>query len=192
MSDVFISVNSVDLMWANVLKYALHAIQLESYVWVFETGYGTSLSDHIKDGIGKSKVVIAFLTKEGFSSQWVNQEIGYAKGQNKLVVCLVESSLKPKGFVGSDKYMPFPVSDEGRLYVIGETWLYLRGLFKKQTVRFICTWCNKFEEHPLPDDEKIKLLMKHPGLMLQFRCNHKDCNVRHQLDPRTLSRYPLY
>lgn len=187
MSDVFISVNSVDLMWANVLKYALHAIHLESYVEVFEMGYGTGLPEHVKEGISKSKVVVAFLTKEGISSQWVNQEIGYAKGQNKLVVCLVEPNVKPKGFVGSDKYILFPVSDDGRLRAIGETWLYMRKLFKKQTIIFICTWCNKLEEHPLPDDGKIKFRMKHPGLMLQFRCNHKDCNVLHELDPRTLS-----
>lgn len=68
---------------------------------------GERLSDKIMGAIDSSDCVLALLTKDGIRSQWVNQEIGYAKKAGKLILPLVEEGTEVKGFLAEFEYIPF-------------------------------------------------------------------------------------
>lgn len=59
------------------------------------------LSDKVKAGITQSDYVIPILTQNSVSTQWINQEIGFATALNKTLIPIVEEDLIPqlKGFI---------------------------------------------------------------------------------------------
>ncbi len=75
--------------------------------WIYEYFYvgGSNRFERIKTNIEDSPYFLALLTADGLSSQWVNQEIGYAVGIGKDVIPILEvdpssgERLKSRGFV---------------------------------------------------------------------------------------------
>ena len=71
------------------------------------TTYPQHISEKIKKLIMQSDCVVALLTKNGVSSNWVNQEIGYALGKKPLIP-IVESDIPPQslGFLEGVEHIP--------------------------------------------------------------------------------------
>jgi hypothetical protein len=65
--------------------------------------------DKVTTGIISCKYFVPIITSDSISSQWVNQEIGYAFGTNKNVYPLVENKLinSLKGLVNDDRDLPY-------------------------------------------------------------------------------------
>jgi hypothetical protein len=63
----------------------------------------------ITEGIDSAFCIIPILSPRSFRQQWINQEIGYAFGQNKPIIPIVESSILDdlKGFVHKQNQCPY-------------------------------------------------------------------------------------
>lgn len=73
------------------------------------------LSDKIKTLIQQSDCVVSLLTKNGVTSNWVHQEIGYALDKKPLIP-IVESDIPSEslGFLQGAEYIPLYWGDIGR------------------------------------------------------------------------------
>jgi len=104
---VFISHSTADLELVYQLKCGLEINRIETYLAEAYPQPGTSLSGKISNAIDQSNCVIAVFTRDGVRSQWVNQEIGYAKKAAKIVIPIVEEGVPHNGFVQGIEYVPF-------------------------------------------------------------------------------------
>ena len=70
---------------------------------------GKNLTDKVKQCIYEADCLMPILTRKSISSQWVNQEIGFAKALERPIIPLVESSLldELKGFIHKQIDLPF-------------------------------------------------------------------------------------
>lgn len=116
---VFVSHSTADLGLVYQLKYWLEVNGIETYLAEAHPQPSVSLSAKISAAIDQSNCVIAVLTRDGTRSQWVNQEIGYAKKAGKIIVPLVEQGVPHTGFVQGVEYVPFirenPTDAVGRI-----------------------------------------------------------------------------
>ena len=67
------------------------------------------LAQKVADGIIQAKVILPILTKNSISTQWINQEIGFATALSKRIMPIVESDLidKLKGFIHKQIDLPY-------------------------------------------------------------------------------------
>jgi nucleoside 2-deoxyribosyltransferase len=63
----------------------------------------------ITEGIDSAYCIIPILSPQSYGQQWINQEIGYAFGQNKPIIPIVENSILNdlKGFVHKQNQCPY-------------------------------------------------------------------------------------
>lgn len=73
-----------------------------------------SLTDKVKTGIYESEYFLPILTKNSISSQWVNQEIGYAVAFEKEIFPIVEQQIinELKGFIHKNIDLPYSFSEK--------------------------------------------------------------------------------
>ena len=104
---VFISHSTSDLGPVYQFKYWLEVNAIQTYVAELYPQPGIVLPSKIANAIDWSDCLIAIMTKDGDRSAWVNQEIGYAKRANKLIVPVVEYGVDLKGFLTGLEYVTF-------------------------------------------------------------------------------------
>lgn len=104
---VFISHSTSDFSLVYQLKEWLEINGITAYLAELDPQYGESIADKVARAIDQSDCVIAFLTKDGARSRWVNQEIGYAEGVPKLVIPVAEEGVTVPGFLEGREYVPF-------------------------------------------------------------------------------------
>lgn len=70
---------------------------------------GKPLTDKVEEGILETPYFIPILTRSSITSQWVNQEIGFAIATHRNIIPIVELSCvsKLKGFIHSQVDLPF-------------------------------------------------------------------------------------
>ena len=70
---------------------------------------GRLLEDKVMDCIQRADFLVPILTRSSLSNQWVNQEIGYAKGIKRRIVPVVQAEIisELKGFVHAQHDLPF-------------------------------------------------------------------------------------
>jgi len=122
---VFISHSTTDMGIVWELYRWLCQNGIWAYVAEFYPEPGIQLPDKIAREIDNSDCLLAFLTVDGNRSEFVHQEIGYARKAGKLIVPVVEEGLvKPKGFLEGMEYIPFRRYDP--VDAINRTAYYLR------------------------------------------------------------------
>ena len=115
---VFISFSEPDRKMMTNLKNALKKSELLQPLVIEDKREGAkSLPDLIIKGINESDYYISILSKVSMSSQWVNQELGYAISRSREleVIPIVESIIihDLKGFVNSNKQLSYQFSITG-------------------------------------------------------------------------------
>ncbi len=67
------------------------------------------LAQKVMDGIEESWCVVPILTQQSIRTQWINQEIGFARGINRRVAPIVEKSVidELKGFIHREVDLPY-------------------------------------------------------------------------------------
>jgi hypothetical protein len=68
---------------------------------------GTTLWEKIKSMVLKSDLIIVLWTKNALNSAFVNQELGLANANNKLIVPIVESGVLTHGLLAGKEYISF-------------------------------------------------------------------------------------
>lgn len=79
--------------------------QMTCYLAERDWKFGNTLATKIEAAITSSDCVVAFLTKAGSSSSYVNQEIGLAKGKGKLCIPVIEKGVSLAGLQVGDEYI---------------------------------------------------------------------------------------
>ena len=92
ISRVYISHSERDEGMALELSQALWRVGLESYVNMKNICPGISHAERASYGIRNSECLVALLTEDGCGSTTLNQEIGFAKGIDLLIIPLVEKN----------------------------------------------------------------------------------------------------
>ncbi len=67
------------------------------------------LASKVIEGIKDADVVVPLLTRRSINTQWINQEIGYARAKEKTIFPIVENTVlnKLKGFVNKQLDLPY-------------------------------------------------------------------------------------
>lgn len=90
---VFISHSSSDREWVELIRNEAQSIDVEIYLHEYDLRPGARLSEKLQAAIRRSDALVALFTRNAASSTYVQQEIGYALGQNKIVVPLLEKGV---------------------------------------------------------------------------------------------------
>jgi hypothetical protein len=99
--EVFVShsVGHDDTRLLDELERQAKTLGIRFYLAERDVQPGSPLSVKIRNAIVRADLVVALLTKQGATSPWVNQEIGFARQQNKRIVPLLEDGVKPPGII---------------------------------------------------------------------------------------------
>jgi hypothetical protein len=141
------------------------------------------LSDLVSKGINESNYFIPILTKNSITSQWVNQEIGFAKALNKNILPLLEKELITvlKGFIHIQIQLSYNYSVEKNE----------NGNYKKSCISLIKDIDNEIIDIDSPENKEFinnqilsgELFIYENSLWLIFQ------NVRHLImDSKTIER----
>lgn len=93
---VFISHSTRDQGLVISLANLLSKYGVKVFVAAWYLTPGERLDKKVFKQIESSDCVVAFLTRNGIRSNWVQQEIGYALKSKKLLIPLVEKGVDPK------------------------------------------------------------------------------------------------
>ncbi len=78
---------------------------INCYIAERDWQFGHSLPQKIKNNILACDCFVAFLTRGGAQSAWVNQEIGCAVAHSKPRILLVETGVELQGFDAANEYI---------------------------------------------------------------------------------------
>jgi hypothetical protein len=87
---IFLSHASRDSAAAAAVNSQLASLGHRTYLANHDQRAGERLSVKVEEALRSCDLMIALLTPAGFDSNYVQQEIGFARGQGKLVVPLVD------------------------------------------------------------------------------------------------------
>ena len=108
---VFISHSTADPRLVYELSKWLKLNGIQAYVAEWYLQPGGSFPEKIAKIIDESDCILALMTIDGVKSQFVHQEIGYAKKANKQVIAVVEQEVTVGGFFEGIEYIPFRRND---------------------------------------------------------------------------------
>jgi hypothetical protein len=114
--QLFISHSSKDHEWVDLVRKRIEAAGFQAYLAAYDlSGIGHNLTPKIQQAIQASVAVVVVLTENAARSPIVREEIGYALGQQKLVVALVTPAIAQNpaalGMLGGQEYIAFDIDD---------------------------------------------------------------------------------
>jgi hypothetical protein len=116
---IFISYSTLDLPIVSFVQSILDGTQVEVFVAEYGVAPGQPLSLPIINAIKQCDLFLLIWSKNSKASDWVPQEIGIAKAENKRIMpVLLQSDLKLPGFISDLKYLDVPKDPRGAF-----TWL---------------------------------------------------------------------
>lgn len=154
--EIFLSHNSHDSAWCEQLATEAKALGILTYLAERNVQPGADLAEKIQSAIRRCSAFLVLITDNSVNAPYVQQEIGYAIANNKILIPLVQPSiaseslamLQGKEFISFD----FTAPAEGlkNLNVV------LTDLVNKQTQR----------EQEQRDKDNALLVMAIAGLVL--------------------------
>ncbi|MEP7317401.1 MAG: toll/interleukin-1 receptor domain-containing protein [Panacibacter sp.] len=110
MKKIFISFSSADSAKMKLIKKIVDGSDFFTAIIATEFNTpGKDLSKKIIDGITDCEYFIPIITSKSVSTQWLNQEIGFAKALNREIIPIVEIQIinSLKGFVHNQLDLSF-------------------------------------------------------------------------------------
>jgi hypothetical protein len=107
--QAFISHSSKDHGCVEWVAREVDALGVRAYLAEHDPKAGEQLSEKVCREIENSDVVIVLFTRNGYNSPYVQQEIGVAIQQGKLIIPLVDPELEgaPLAMLAGLEYIPF-------------------------------------------------------------------------------------
>ena len=127
---VFISHSTKDIKIVDKFVEKLKSIGIEPYVAESDIQPGTILWEKLESNIKNSNCVLAIITKDGFRSKMVHQEIAAAKALKIRVVPIIEKGVGLKGVLEGREYIVFDKNDPDQALINASK--YLSNLKVKQ------------------------------------------------------------
>lgn len=116
---VFISYSTKDIHVIDFVRSILAGAPVEVFVAEYSVAPGTPLSPAIITAIKQCDLFILLWSHNSRVSEWVPQEIGIAKSENKQIIPVVlQPDLHPPGFISDLKYLDVPKNPQAAF-----TWL---------------------------------------------------------------------
>jgi hypothetical protein len=94
--QIFLSHSSADKVWVDWIAGQASRLGVLPYLAEHDPQPGTLLSTKVREAIRDSDAVIVLFTKTSIESPYVNQEIGVAIEQDKLIVPLVHPQVEAR------------------------------------------------------------------------------------------------
>lgn len=110
---IFLSHNVADAGSVKWIADSCKAVGIEAYLYEHDPRPGELVADKLQTAIRNSDAVIVLLTANSQSSPYVQQEIGFAKGQGKPVIPLVQPGVDNRALAMLQglEYIPFDAHD---------------------------------------------------------------------------------
>lgn len=133
---VFLSHSHKDLELANKIKEFIKS-KCEVYIASEDYQLGQPLPQKIEKNIKSSSYLIVLITRNGTGSDWINQEIGFAKGCKIPIIPIVEQGIRPPAFLEGLEYLQLDrKKPEDAIKILFE---YLGKKLKEKTISDILT-----------------------------------------------------
>jgi len=135
--QLFISHSSKDREWVEPVCKRIEASGFRAHLAEYDlAGLGHELSSNIQDAINASVAVVVVLTENAAGSPIVREEIGFALGQDKLVIALVTSAVAQNpavlGMLNGREYIPFDIDEPQEGLVKLTDWVNIFARQKQQ------------------------------------------------------------
>lgn len=105
--EVFISYSTNDLPVVEHIRKTIESPSVKTFVAEYSVSPGSRLAPSIIDAIKKCDLFVLIWSKNSKISEWVPQEIGVAKGDNKTILpLLLQKDLHLPGLIKDLKYLP--------------------------------------------------------------------------------------
>lgn len=122
---VFISHSIQDVKLVTALSQIMAKFGVEPFVAEWYLSPGQKIDKKIFTQIEQADCVIVLLTSKGIRSNWVHQEVGYAKSSHKIIIPLVEkgidkrylASLVGVEYIEYDPHLPMDALLKTSIYV---------------------------------------------------------------------------
>jgi hypothetical protein len=182
ISRVYISHDETDEDLAMELSRALWRVGLESYAALYSLSPGISREEKVFFAVSNAECLVALLTREGGSLPTVNQEIGLARGLDRLILPLLEERAELPFLI---KHLgPIVFTREQYSDAVGSLIKAFRDLTKLQWLKVSCPHCAEEMTQYLPPQEEVdRAIVK--GSCLETLCSY--CQNKISLDPRTFA-----
>ncbi len=110
---VFFSHNNEDAEWVLQIVAYVKSMGIQAYAYENDAQPGHDIAPKIKGAITRSDILIAFLTQNGYTSPYVQQEIAYAEAKGKLIIPLLEKGVPARalGMLPDREYISFDAAD---------------------------------------------------------------------------------
>ena len=103
---VFVSYSTNDFPIVEHIRRLLSNPEIEVFIAESSVAPSTPLSQTILDAIRTSDLFVLLWSRNSKASEWVPQEIGVARGQDKVILPIVlEQGLQLPAFIGDLKYL---------------------------------------------------------------------------------------
>lgn len=96
--SLFVSHKYQDRKLATNLKHYLEFYGISTFVAHEDIKPSSKWIDEIKKALNSMDAFLVLLTEDFFNRMWTNQEIGFAYGKDKFILCLMNGE-EPKGFI---------------------------------------------------------------------------------------------
>lgn len=104
--NVFISYATKDLSVVDQVRTVLEGSSVAVFVAEHSVPAGSPLAQSIITAIKQCDIFIVLWSRNADASDWVPQEVGIAKADNKHIIpVLLDPGLKPPGFMSDLKYL---------------------------------------------------------------------------------------
>jgi len=138
--DVFLAHSVKNPNILHTISRYLDTYGIKVHIAEREAQPGNRVSEKISNMVDQSDCLLALLTKEGADSQWVNQEIGYAKKAGKRIIPVVEKGVEIKGFVQDIEWITFDANETHETLQQIVNWISKEASKKKQTQQQQAAW----------------------------------------------------
>ncbi len=121
---------------ANRLRNQLEQMKtVKVYMFEHDQQPGTMIADKIEKEIKNSSIVLVLLTTNSKDANFVNQEIGCAKGANIPLIALIQSGIDKNklGFLSGVEYIPFEPSNLDRSISYAQTYIHNHNIKQLQS-----------------------------------------------------------
>jgi hypothetical protein len=182
ISRVYISHDETDEELALELSRALWRVGLESYAGLYNLSPGISRGEKVFFAVSNSECLVPLLTREGGSLPAVNQEIGLARGLDRLILPLLEERAELPFLI---KHLwPIVFTREQYSDAVGSLIKTFRDLTRLEWLKVSCPHCSEEMTQYIPPQEEVdRAVLK--GSCLETLCSY--CQNKISLDPRTFA-----
>jgi hypothetical protein len=182
---VFLSHAEKDLTLVHRVWRVLSRLKASPYMHELYPNYRQDIPTGIRDVLRDCSICVTFLTKNGINSQWVQQELGIAYAFDKIIVPVIETRVKYKGFVQMVRKIPYNPGNPELIIpqVIYAVRTHVIG-YERIPDGLALSYENKHEnDYTLPSNREINHAIEASNI---FSVKCKTCGVKIKFNPKTL------